>query len=150
MHTQCTSSGTEHLNWPNYKPCGVKAGEKSTQKKSWAIIIIASPALVFFRIAVDWHASYDDQGHNLTTQEYHNPPTTITTNTTTQLPQSKSCIIKVMSNLFQVVAKLRRVSQRKITKTKYFVRVRETCFAAQESPLPWEVKSLRCTAGPGV
>lgn len=77
------------------------------------------------------------------------PKRTTTTPPAPQPPWSKSCFIKVTSNSFQVVAKLRWVSQRKTTKNKYFVRVCETCFTAQESLLPWEVKSLRCTAGPG-
>lgn len=49
--------------------------------------------------------------------------------------------VKLISSRCQVASSFTKENN----KNKYFVRVCEMCFTAQESLLPWEVKSLRCS-----
>lgn len=70
--------------------------------------------------------------------------------TSPRTPRSKSCFIKVPSNSFQVVAKLRRVSQRETTKTNILCALVRCAPQRRSLRCPWEVKSLRCSCGLGV
>lgn len=88
------------------------------------------PNRALFWSVADWHARYDNQDHNLPTQEAknHGPPEQI-------------IVHQSLSNTFKSLPNCVVFRRGKTTKTKYFVWFRETCFVAQES-LPWEVNSI--------